>query len=79
MQSLKSKISYFCLGDVSSYKKRLAAKTTRLFKKLKTHKMIAKIPHSRRWKVTEKGWSVLGSAVCIYDIGWQHVMHNKTA
>ncbi len=60
-------------------KKRLAAKITRLFKKLKAHKMIAKVPRSRRWIITEKGWSVMGSAINIYDVGWQKVLYNKTA
>ncbi len=41
--------------------------------------MIAKVPRSRRWIVTEKGWSVMGSAINIYDVGWQKVLYNKTA
>jgi len=41
-------------------KKRLSAKVCRLFKKLHTRGLIAKIPHSRRWRITRKGVRVLG-------------------
>ena len=54
---------------------RLSVKTGRLLKKLQMHKLIAKIPRSRRWRVTDEGWSVMGSAVDIYDIGWQNVLY----
>jgi hypothetical protein len=50
----------------STRKKRLSAKVCRLFKKLHTRGLIAKIPHSRRWRITNKGLRVLGPLVEAY-------------
>jgi hypothetical protein len=47
-------------------KKRLSAKVCRLFKKLHARGLIAKIPHSRRWRMTRKGHRVLGPLVEAY-------------
>ena len=57
----------------------LSVKTGRLLKKLQAHKLIAKIPRSRRWRVTDEGWNIMGSAVDIYHIGWQNVIYEKSA
>jgi hypothetical protein len=47
-------------------KKRLSAKVCRLFKKLHTRGLIAKIPHPRQWRITRKGLRVLGPLVETY-------------
>lgn len=47
-------------------KRRLSARITRLFNKLHARGLIAKIPRSRRWRVTQKGWRVLGPLVEAY-------------
>ncbi|OQZ03141.1 MAG: hypothetical protein B6D35_00150 [Candidatus Brocadia sp. UTAMX2] len=43
--------------------KKLGAKITRIIRKLRAHKLIAKIPRSSRYKVTKKGYRILG--VCL--------------
>jgi hypothetical protein len=47
------------------YKREKAVERTdhRLFNKLHARGLIAKIPRSRRWRVTQKGWRVLGPLV----------------
>lgn len=57
----------------------LSVKTGRLLKKLQVHGLIKKVPRSRRWKVTEEGWSIMSSAIEIYDIGWHQVIERKIA
>jgi len=44
-------------------KKKQSSKVTRIIKKLRVHGIIAKIPRSRRYKVTEKGYRILGGAI----------------
>lgn len=46
--------------------RRRSARISRLFKKLHARGLIAKIPRSRRWRVTQKGWRVLGPLVEAY-------------
>lgn len=46
--------------------RRLSARVTRLFNKLHARGLVAKIPRSRRWRVTQKGWRVLGPLVEAY-------------
>ena len=69
------------LGDAKSPKTaaRLSARTGRLLKKLQAHGLIAKIQRSRRWRVTEKGWTTMSSAVEIYEKGWAQVLDKKAA
>ena len=40
--------------------KNLSSKITRVIRKLRAHKLIAKIPRSTRYKVTQKGYRILG-------------------
>ena len=47
-------------------KKRVRANVSRLFKKLPVRGLIAKIPHSRRWRITRKGLRVLGPLIEVY-------------
>ena len=66
-------IQGFCNADIreslfgtrvsAKRKKRLSAKVCRLFKKLHARGLIAKIPHSRRWRMTRKDHRVLGPLV----------------
>ncbi|RMD74388.1 MAG: hypothetical protein D6820_16800, partial [Lentisphaerae bacterium] len=56
-------------GKSSNKKKcrRDAARTTRLFKRLHVRDWIRKIPHSRRWRLTEKGRGQLLWILSIYQ------------
>ena len=36
-----------------------SAKVTRLLKRLQIYGLIAKVPRSRRWRLTKKGWALL--------------------
>ncbi len=58
---------------------RLSSKTGRLLKKLQVHGLIAKVPRSRRWRVTEKGWATMSASVEIYEVGWMKMTEKKAA
>jgi hypothetical protein len=56
-------------------KRRLSARVSRLFKRLHVRGLIAKIPRSRRWRVTTKGHLTLSTALHFYNLnpGYQCV------
>jgi DNA-binding IclR family transcriptional regulator len=44
-----------------------SAKISRLLKRLYVYGLIAKIPRSRRWRLTKKGWALLSAAVTVKE------------
>lgn len=58
---------------------RTTARAGRLLKKLQVHGLIAKVPRSRRWKVTPDGRRIMQSAIEIYTVGWRKIIDNKAA
>ena len=51
-------------------RRRQSAYVSRLFKRLHVHGLIAKIPRSRRWRVSQKGLRVIGAAVEFHQAGF---------
>jgi hypothetical protein len=49
---------------------RQSAAVGRLLKRLHLRHYVAKVPHTRRWKVTNRGRRVLGDAVAVYRRYW---------
>jgi hypothetical protein len=49
--------------------RRLAAKVSRLLKRLHVRCLIAKIPHTRRWRITQRGGQLLGAVVQLHYHG----------
>lgn len=52
-------------GNTKSAKelKQMSSKITRIIRKLRAHRLISKIPRSTRYKVTEKGYRILGASL----------------
>jgi hypothetical protein len=50
-------------------RRRQSAAVGRLLKRLHVRKLIAKVPHSRRWNVSHEGHRVLGAVVQLYHHG----------
>ena len=48
--------------------KRKSAKVTRTLNRCHAHGLIAKIPHSRRWRVTKHGRIAMSAAVQLRDV-----------
>ena len=44
-----------------------SAKVGRWFRRLHAHGLIAKIPHSRRWRVTDDGGKVMGTTMYLRE------------
>ena len=45
--------------------KKASAKISRIFRRFRAHGLIAKIPRTRRWRVTVYGRRVMGTALCL--------------
>ena len=50
--------------------RRASAAVGRLLKRLHVRHLVAKIPRTRRWRVTERGRHLLGVAVQLYSCSW---------
>ena len=42
-----------------------SAKISRLFKRFHIFGLIAKVPRTRRWRLTNKGWALLSAAISL--------------
>ncbi len=58
---------------------RLSAAVSRLLKLLHVHQLIAKIPRSRRWRVTLKGQSIMAMVLRIHHQNYPSLLMNQTA
>jgi hypothetical protein len=50
-----------------------SAKISRIFRRLRAHGLIGKIPHTRRWRVTRYGRRVMGTALYLRHHDFPHV------
>jgi hypothetical protein len=57
-------------GDGGPDKARHSAAVGRLLKRLHARHLVAKIPRTRRWRVTERGRQLLGRAIELYRRAW---------
>jgi len=55
------------LRSCGRYIRKQSAKISRLLKRLHLYGLIAKIPRSRRWRLTKKGWALLSAAVTVNE------------
>jgi hypothetical protein len=53
-----------------SRQRRASAAVGRLLNRLQVRHLVAKIPRTRRWRVTERGRHLLGMAVQLYRVSW---------
>jgi hypothetical protein len=59
--------------------RQFASRVSRLLKLLHVRKLIAKIPRSRRWRLTQKGHAILSSIVTLYQDHYQKNLICQTA
>jgi len=56
----------FGCGNSLPEKRRYCSRVTRLLQKLHRRRLIAKIPRSRRWRITQKGSRILGALLAFF-------------
>jgi hypothetical protein len=62
--------SLFGLLKTTGQQRRASAAVGRLLKRLHVRHLVAKIPRTRRWRVTERGRHLLGAAAQLYRCSW---------
>jgi hypothetical protein len=66
-------------SDLDIDDKKVRNKTTRILAKLKAHRLISKIPHSFRYKVSKKGLQVMSTILRIKAKEYPYMIHDKVA
>ncbi len=64
------RVPLFGAIDKVEEKRRASAAVGRMLKRLHVRHLVAKIPRTRRWRVTENGRQLLGAAVHLYSSSW---------
>jgi hypothetical protein len=67
------------LRELATDPKRQSAKVSRILSRFHTHKLIAKIPHTRRWRVTDRGKQIMSASLCIRDIVFPELFRKNVA
>jgi len=67
------------LQDFANDVKRLSAKVSRILSRFHAHKLIAKIPRTRRWRVTDRGRRVMASSLSLRDAAFPELYQRAVA
>jgi len=59
-------------------RRRHSSSVSRLLKLLHVHKLIAKIPRSRRWRVTSIGQAIMSMFIRLHHDNYSHLAINQT-
>jgi hypothetical protein len=59
--------------------KKQSAKVSRILSRFHAHKLIAKIPHSRRWRVTRRGKQIMATSLCLRDVAFPELFRKNVA
>jgi hypothetical protein len=68
------------LRELANYTKRQSAKVSRILSRFHSHCLIAKIPRTRRWRVTDRGRRVMAASLPLREPAFpQHFTHAAAA
>jgi hypothetical protein len=67
------------LRDLANNPKGQSAKVSRILSRFHAHKLIAKIPHSRRWRVTDRGKQIMAASLCLRDVAFPELFRKNIA
>jgi hypothetical protein len=68
------KVRATLFGDDTTDSAHRSARVGRLLRRLHARQLVAKIPRTRRWRVTDRGRQVLGQTVELYRKTWPELM-----
>jgi hypothetical protein len=54
-------------------------KVSRILSRFHTHKLIAKIPRTRRWRVTDRGKQIMAASLCLRDAAFPELFRKNIA
>src|SRR4029434_1555805 len=67
------------LRDLALNPKKQSAKVSRILNRFHAHKLIAKIPRTRRWRVTNRGKQIMAASLCLRDIAFPELFRKNAA
>src|SRR4029434_11091771 len=67
------------LRDLALNPKKQSAKVSRILNRFHAHKLIAKIPRTRRWRVSDRGKQIMAASLCLRDIAFPELFGKNTA
>jgi hypothetical protein len=67
------------LRDLADNPKKQSAKVSRILSRFHAHKLIAKIPRTRRWRVTDRGKQIMAASLCLRDIAFPEFFRKNIA
>ena len=67
------------LRDLAHDPKKQSAKVSRILSRFHAHKLIAKIPRTRRWRVTDRGKQIMAASLCLRDVAFPEFFRKNAA
>jgi hypothetical protein len=67
------------LRDFAGNPKKQSAKVSRILSRFHAHKLIAKIPRSRRWRVTDRGKQIMAASLALRDVVFPELFRKNAA
>ena len=67
------------LRDLAHDPKKQSAKVYRILSRFHAHKLIAKIPRTRRWRVTDRGKQIMAASLCLRDVAFPEFFRKNAA
>jgi len=67
------------LKDFANNPKGQSAKVSRILGRFHGHRLIAKIPRSRRWRVTDHGRQIMAASLCLRDVAFPELFRKNIA
>ena len=67
------------LRDLSGDRRKQSAKVSRILSRFHAHKLIAKIPRTRRWRVTNRGKQIMAVSLCIRNVAFPELFRKNIA
>jgi hypothetical protein len=67
------------LRDLAHNVKKQSAKVSRILSRFHAHKLIAKIPRTRRWRVTDRGKQIMAASLCLRNVAFPDLFRKNMA
>jgi hypothetical protein len=67
------------LHDLADNPKKQSARVSRILSRFHAHKLIAKIPRTRRWRVTDRGKQIMAASLCLRDVAFPELFRKNIA
>jgi hypothetical protein len=67
------------LRDLAHNPKKQSAKVSRILSRFHAHKLIAKIPRTRRWRVTNRGKQIMAASLCLRNVAFPELFSKNMA